>query len=94
MPTNEHGGPIGVPRGGVRPVVLVSVIDDSPRSADEITNTTVVVGATWKSTFGQLLLMNKRRAWGVLSTFVRTLSEGLRETNEKSRASVSLAGKF
>jgi CRP-like cAMP-binding protein len=72
----------------------MALIDDSPRSADAITNTTVVVGAISRSTFEDLLFMNKDLAYDMLWTFVRTLSTRLRETNEKMRAFLTLAGKF
>ena len=72
----------------------MALIDDSPRSADAITNTTVVVGAIAKATFEDLLFMNKDLAYDMLWTFVRTLSARLRETNEKMRAFLVMAGKF
>jgi len=72
----------------------MALIDDSPRSADAITNTTVVVGSIARATFEDLLFMNKDLAYDMLWTFVRTLSTRLRETNEKMRAFLVLAGKF
>jgi len=72
----------------------MALIDDSPRSADAITNTTVVVGSIARATFEDLLFMNKDLAYDMLWTFVRTLSARLRETNEKMRAFLVLAGKF
>lgn len=72
----------------------MALIDESPRSADAITNTTVVVGSIAKATFEDLLFMNKDLAYDMLWTFVRTLSSRLRETNEKMRAFLVLAGKF
>ena len=72
----------------------MALIDESPRSADAITNTTVVVGCIAKATFEDLLFMNKDLAYDMLWTFVRTLSTRLRETNEKMRAFLVMAGKF
>lgn len=72
----------------------MALIDDSPRSADAITNTTVVVGSISKATFEDLLFMNKDLAYDMLWTFVRTLSARLREANEKMRAFLVMAGKF
>ncbi len=72
----------------------MALIDDSPRSADAITNTSVVVGSIAKATFEDLLFMNKDLAYDMLWTFVTTLSSRLRETNEKMRAFLTLAGKF
>ncbi len=72
----------------------MALIDDSPRSADAITNTTVVVGCIAKATFEDLLFMNKDLAYDMLWTFVRTLSARLRDANEKMRAFLVMAGKF
>jgi CRP/FNR family transcriptional regulator, cyclic AMP receptor protein len=72
----------------------MALIDDSPRSADAITNTTCTVGCISKATFEDLLFMNKDLAYDMLWTFVRTLSARLRETNEKMRAFLVMAGKF
>ncbi|HEY4222424.1 MAG TPA: cyclic nucleotide-binding domain-containing protein [Myxococcota bacterium] len=72
----------------------MALIDENPRSADAITNTTVVVGSIAKATFEDLLFMNKDLAYDMLWTFVRTLSTRLRETNEKMRAFLVMAGKF
>lgn len=72
----------------------MALIDESPRSADAITNTTVVVGSIAKSTFEDLLFMNKDLAYDMLWTFVRTLSSRLRDANEKMRAFLVMAGKF
>ena len=72
----------------------MALIDESPRSADAITNTTVTLGCIAKATFEDLLFMNKDLAYDMLWTFVRTLSARLRETNEKMRAFLVMAGKF
>ncbi len=72
----------------------MALIDESPRSADAITNTTVIVGSISKATFENLLFMNKDLAYDMLWTFVRTLSARLRDANEKMRAFLIMAGKF
>lgn len=72
----------------------MALIDESPRSADAITNTNVVLGVISRATFEDLLFTNKDLAYDLLWTFVRTLSSRLRETNEKMRAFLVLAGKF
>ena len=72
----------------------MALIDESPRSADAISNTTVVLGSIARATFEDLLFMNKDLAYDMLWTFVRTLSSRLRETNEKMRAFLMMAGKF
>jgi CRP/FNR family transcriptional regulator, cyclic AMP receptor protein len=69
----------------------MALIDDSPRSADAITNTPCVLGVIDKGAFDQLLFMNKDLAFDLLWVFVRTLSERLRENNEKLRAFMTMA---
>ena len=54
----------------------------------------MVVGSIAKATFEDLLFMNKDLAYDMLWTFVRTLSERLREANEKMRAFLTMAGQF
>ncbi len=72
----------------------MALIDEAPRSADAITNTTVTVGMITKASFENLLFMHKDLAYELLWTFVRTLSTRLRESNEKMRAFLVMAGKF
>ena len=72
----------------------MALIDESPRSASAIANTTVVLGAISKARFEDLLFMHKDLAYDMLWTFVRTLSARLRESNEKMRAFLVMAGKF
>jgi len=72
----------------------MALIDEAPRSADAITNTTVVCGTINKRAFEDLLFMNKDLAHDLLWSFVRTLSSRLRESNEKMRAFLVMAGKF
>lgn len=72
----------------------MALIDDRPRSADAIANTTVTVGVIESKAFEDLLFMHKDLAYDLLWTFVRTLSGRLRESNEKMRAFLTMAGKF
>src|SRR5690606_10952895 len=72
----------------------MALIDEAPRSADAICNSNVVVGVIEKTGFEDLLFMNKDLAYDMLWTFVRTLSGRLRESNEKMRAFLTMAGKF
>ena len=72
----------------------MALIDESPRSADAFANTTVKLGAISKEKFDDLLFMHKELAYDLLWTLVRTLSERLREANEKMRAFLAMAGKF
>ncbi len=72
----------------------MALIDDDNRSADAITNTTCTLGSISKAAFDDLLFMHKDLAYDLLWTFVRVLSSRLRETNEKMRAFLVMAGKF
>lgn len=72
----------------------MALIEDAKRSADAITNTTCVLGSISKAAFDDLLFMHKDLAYDLLWTFVRVLSSRLRETNEKMRAFLVMAGKF
>ncbi len=72
----------------------MALIDDAKRSADAITNTPVTCGAISKAAFDDLLFMNKDLAYDLLWSFVRVLNSRLRETNEKMRAFLVMAGKF
>jgi CRP/FNR family transcriptional regulator, cyclic AMP receptor protein len=64
----------------------MSVIEDSPRSADAIAHTACTLWAIERDAFDQLMFTDKELAYVMLWTFVRTLSERLRETNEKVKA--------
>ena len=72
----------------------MALIDDANRSADAITNTPCVLGSISKAAFDNLLFMHKDLAYDLLWTFVRVLSTRLRDTNEKMRAFLVMAGKF
>ena len=72
----------------------MALIDASPRSADAICNSDVVLGTISTEAFENLLFMNKDLAYDLLWIFVRTLSDRLRDSNEKMRAFLTMAGKF
>lgn len=72
----------------------MALIDEAPRSADAICNTSCTLGSVEKRAFEDLLFMNKDLAYDLLWTFVRTLSTRLRENNEKMRAFLAMAGSF
>jgi len=72
----------------------MALIDEAPRSADAISNTTCLLGTISKPAFDNLLFMHKDLAYDLLWTFVRNMSSRLRETNEKMRAFLVMAGKF
>ncbi|WP_223643874.1 cyclic nucleotide-binding domain-containing protein [Corallococcus sp. EGB] len=61
----------------------MAVIEDSPRSADAIAHTDCTVWVIERAKLDQLMFTDKDLAYVLLWTFVRTLSERLRETNDK-----------
>ncbi|RYZ32992.1 MAG: cyclic nucleotide-binding domain-containing protein [Myxococcaceae bacterium] len=61
----------------------MAVIEDSPRSADAIAHSGCTVWVIERAKLDQLLFTDKDLAYVLLWTFVRTLSERLRETNDK-----------
>jgi CRP/FNR family cyclic AMP-dependent transcriptional regulator len=64
----------------------MSVIEDSPRSADAIAHSSCRLWAIKREALDQLMFTDKDLGYVLLWTFVRTLSERLRETNEKVKA--------
>jgi CRP/FNR family transcriptional regulator, cyclic AMP receptor protein len=64
----------------------MALIEDSPRSADAIAHIPCSVWAIERQKLEQLMFTDKDLAMVLLWTFVRTLSERLRETNEKIKA--------
>jgi CRP-like cAMP-binding protein len=72
----------------------MALIDDFPRSAYSIANTDVSLLTISKSNLDELLFFNKEMAFKLLWTFCRTLSERLRETNEKIAAFFSFTGRY
>jgi CRP/FNR family transcriptional regulator, cyclic AMP receptor protein len=61
----------------------MAVIEDSPRSADAIAHSDCTVWVIARAKLDQLMFTDKDLAYVLLWTFVRTLSERLRETNDK-----------
>ncbi|RKH01635.1 cyclic nucleotide-binding domain-containing protein [Corallococcus praedator] len=61
----------------------MAVIEDSPRSADAIAHSGCTVWVIERAKLDQLMFTDKDLAYVLLWTFVRTLSERLRETNDK-----------
>ena len=61
----------------------MAVIDDSPRSADAIAHTPCTLWTIERSKLDQLMFTDNDLAYVLLWTFVRTLSERLRDTSEK-----------
>ena len=70
----------------------MALVDDAERSADAIANKTCKLVSIARADFEQLLFVNKEIAYTLLWTFVRTLSERLRETNEKIKAFFAMSG--
>ena len=64
----------------------MAVIEDTPRSADAIAHIPCTLWVIDREKLDQLMFTDKDLAYVLLWTFVRTLSERLRETNEKLRA--------
>lgn len=69
----------------------MALIEDSPRSADAIAHLPCKLYAIQREKLEQLMFTDKELAYVVLWTFVRTLSERLRETNEKIRGFFALS---
>lgn len=63
----------------------MAVIEDTPRSADAIAHIPCKLSVIDREKLDQLMFTDKDLAYVLLWTFVRTLSERLRETNEKLR---------
>jgi CRP-like cAMP-binding protein len=61
----------------------MALIEDGPRSADALAHTRCQVWVMERARLEQLMFMDKELAYSLLWAFVRTLSERLRETNEK-----------
>jgi CRP/FNR family transcriptional regulator, cyclic AMP receptor protein len=72
----------------------MAMIDDSPRSADALAHTNCSLAVLKREDLEQLMFVDKDLAYVLLWTFVRTLSERLRETNEKIRGFFAMAGPF
>jgi len=64
----------------------MALIEDGPRSADAIAHTACSVWVIGRAALDQLMFTDKDLAYVLLWTFVRTLSERLRETNDKIKA--------
>lgn len=64
----------------------MAVIEDSPRSADAIAHSDCTVWVIERAKLDQLMFTDKDLAYVLLWTFVHTLSERLRETNDKIKA--------
>jgi CRP-like cAMP-binding protein len=72
----------------------MALINDHPRSAHAICNTSVRLGVIRREPFEQLLFLHKDLAYELLWRFVRTLSDRLAETSDKIRAFFAMSGGF
>jgi CRP/FNR family cyclic AMP-dependent transcriptional regulator len=72
----------------------MALIEDAPRSADAIIHEDSVLLVISKQDFDELLFFEKDIAYKMLWAFVRTLSARLRDTNEKMKALLHMAGCF
>lgn len=68
----------------------MALIDDTPRSADAIAHTPCRLWVMQKQDLEELMFLHKDLAYELLWTFVRTLSNRLRETNDKIKAFFAL----
>ena len=69
----------------------MALIDDSSRSADAIAHSPVKLQVISKGALDELMFVDKEIAYVLLWTFVRTLSERLRETDDKIKAFFALS---
>jgi CRP-like cAMP-binding protein len=72
----------------------MALIDDAPRSADAIVHEDSEFVVIPKKDFDDLIFFDKDIAYKMLWAFVRTLTNRLRETNDKLRAFLHMAGNF
>jgi CRP/FNR family transcriptional regulator, cyclic AMP receptor protein len=72
----------------------MSLVDETPRSADAVAHVSCKLGVFRRDDFDQLMFTDKEIAYSVLWTFVRTLSTRLRETNEKIKGFFALSARF
>jgi CRP/FNR family transcriptional regulator, cyclic AMP receptor protein len=69
----------------------MALIDDSTRSADAIVHAPLLAQVITKEALDELMFVDKEIAYILLWTFVRTLSERLRDTDDKIKAFFALS---
>jgi CRP/FNR family transcriptional regulator, cyclic AMP receptor protein len=72
----------------------MALIDDTPRSADAFAHIPATVAAIKRDQLDALMFTDKDIAYVLLWTFVRTLSDRLRETNDKIKAFFAMSARF
>jgi CRP/FNR family transcriptional regulator, cyclic AMP receptor protein len=64
----------------------MALIEDGPRSADAIAHTSCTLWVIERDKLDQIMFTDKELAYILLWTFVRTMSERLRDMNDKMKA--------
>lgn len=72
----------------------MALINELPRSADAVCNSSCILGVINRERFEELLFLNKDLAYELLWTFVRTLSERLAQTSDKIKAFFAMSARF
>ncbi len=72
----------------------MALIDDTPRSADAIAHIPSTLAVIKRDQLDALMFTDKDIAYILLWTFVRTLSDRLRETNDKIKAFFAMSARF
>ena len=72
----------------------MALIDDTPRSADAFAHIPATVAVFKRDQLDALMFTDKDIAYVLLWTFVRTLSDRLRETNDKIKAFFAMSARF
>ena len=72
----------------------MALIDNFPRSAFAIANTDVELLAITKADLDTILTTDRELGYKLLWTFTKTLSQRLRETNDKMAGFLALSGGF
>lgn len=71
----------------------MALVDDAPRSADAKAHEDCLLYSIRREELGELMFLNKDLAHDLLWTFIRTLSQRLREANDKMTF-LTITGKF
>jgi CRP/FNR family transcriptional regulator, cyclic AMP receptor protein len=69
----------------------MALVEEGPRSADAIAHSPCILFEIKREKLDEVMFTDKELAYVVLWTFVRTLSERLRETNDKIKGFFALS---
>lgn len=72
----------------------MGLVTNFPRSAHAIANTDVELLAINKTDLDKILIMDRELGYKLLWTFTKTLSQRLRETNERLAGFLAMSGGF